>query len=83
MPVLASAQQRMKTVSSIEEKLGASWFAIVGVIMLVIGVALLGKLALQNLGPMGKCFILYAIGASLSPAAFRLKNEIATSRLAA
>ncbi|MGB9464545.1 MAG: DUF2339 domain-containing protein, partial [Candidatus Acidiferrum sp.] len=54
-------EQRMKTVSSIEELLGANWFAKLGVIMTVIGVALLGKLALQNLGPAGKAFIIYAV----------------------
>jgi hypothetical protein len=54
-------EQRMKTVSSIEELLGANWFAKLGVIMTVIGVALLGKLALQNLGPAGKAFLIYAV----------------------
>lgn len=75
MPAVASSQQRMKTVSSIEEKLGASWFAVLGVIMLVIGVALLGKLALQNLGPLGKCFILFAIGASLLAGGISLEKR--------
>jgi hypothetical protein len=51
----------MKAVSSVEELLGANWFAKLGVIMTVIGVALLGKLALQNLGPGGKALIVYAI----------------------
>jgi hypothetical protein len=54
-------EQRIKSVSSIEEALGASWFAILGVIMTVIGLALLGKLALQNLGPVGKSCILYVV----------------------
>ncbi len=55
----------MKSVSSIEELLGTSWFAILGVIMTVIGLALLGKLALQNLGPAGKSFILYFVSLAL------------------
>ncbi len=54
-------QQSMKSVSSIEEVLGTSWFAILGVIMTVIGLALLGKLAMQNLGPGGKAFLIYAV----------------------
>ena len=58
-------EQRMKSVSSIEELLGTSWFAILGVIMTVIGLALLGKLALQNLGPAGKSFILYFVSLAL------------------
>ncbi|HXJ03590.1 MAG TPA: DUF2339 domain-containing protein [Candidatus Acidoferrum sp.] len=58
-------QRRMNSLSSIEETLGTSWFAILGVIMLVIGLALLGKLALQNLGPAGKSLILYAVSLAL------------------
>lgn len=54
-------QQRMKGVSAIEETLGTNWFAKLGVIMTVIGLALLGKLALQNLGPSGKAFILFVV----------------------
>ena len=65
----------METVSSIEEKLGASWFAIVGVIMLVIGLALGGKLVVQHVGPMGKCFILYAVGASLLAGGISLEKR--------
>jgi Predicted membrane protein (DUF2339) len=51
----------MKAISSIEELLGANWFAKLGVVLTVIGVALLGKLALQNLGPVGKAFLIYAV----------------------
>lgn len=68
-------QERMKAVSSLEEKLGASWFAILGVIMLVIGVALLGKLALQYLGPGGKCFILYAVALGLLAGGISLEKR--------
>jgi hypothetical protein len=57
----SSAQERMKAISSIEELLGANWFAKLGVVLTVIGVALLGKLALQNLGPAGKAFLIYAV----------------------
>jgi uncharacterized membrane protein len=60
-PPKPTLEQRMKSVSSIEEVLGANWFAKLGVIMTVIGLALLGKLALQNLGPAGKAFIIYAV----------------------
>lgn len=75
MPTLAGAQQRMKTVSSIEEKLGASWFAIVGVIMLVIGLALGGKLVMHALGPIGKCFILFAAGIGLLAGGISLEKR--------
>lgn len=53
--------QSVKSVRSIEQVLGTSWFAILGVIMTVIGLALLGKLALQNMGPGGKAFLIYAV----------------------
>lgn len=65
----------MKTVSSIEEKLGASWFAIVGVIMLVIGLALGGKLVMHALGPIGKCFILFAAGIGLLAGGISLEKR--------
>jgi len=65
----------MKSISSIEETLGASWFAILGVIMTVIGLALLGKLALQNLGPAGKSFILYIVSFALLGAGIVLEKR--------
>ncbi|MGC1492474.1 MAG: DUF2339 domain-containing protein, partial [Candidatus Acidiferrum sp.] len=69
-PVRATASrmtlpQSVKSVRSIEEVLGTSWFAILGVIMTVIGLALLGKLALQNMGPSGKVFLIYALSIAL------------------
>jgi Predicted membrane protein (DUF2339) len=54
-------QQRMKKVSGLEEALGANWFAKLGVAMTVIGVALLGMLVVENLGPAGKAFIVFAV----------------------
>lgn len=65
----------MKTVSSIEEKLGASWFAILGVIMTVIGVALGGKLVVQHVGPVGKCLILYAVALGLLSGGISLEKR--------
>ncbi len=58
-------EQRIKSVSAIEESLGANWFAKLGVGMTVIGVALLGMLVLQNLGPAGKALIVYAVAVVL------------------
>jgi len=60
----SSFQKPAKTASSIEELLGKSWFAILGVIMTVIGLALLGKLVLQNVGPAGKALLIYAVAAA-------------------
>jgi hypothetical protein len=58
-------EQRIKKVSALEESLGANWFAKLGVIMTVIGVALLGMLVAQNLGPGGKALIVFAVAAAL------------------
>jgi len=60
---------------SIEEKLGASWFAIVGVIMLVIGFALGGKLVMHAVGPVGKCFILFAVGLGILAGGISLEKR--------
>jgi hypothetical protein len=54
-------QQRMKTVSAIEETLGTNWLLKIGIIMTVIGFALLGILKLRTMGPAGKDFILFLI----------------------
>jgi predicted membrane protein DUF2339 len=54
-------QQRMKKVSAIEETLGTNWLAKIGVILIVIGVALLGIYELGALGAAGKAFISYAV----------------------
>src|SRR5271170_5500166 len=68
--------QRKKTVASFEETLGTSWFAILGVIMTVIGVALLGKLALQHLEAGGKAFLMYVVSiAILAGGIFLEKRE--------
>ncbi len=50
-------QQRMKTVSAIEETLGTNWLNKLGIIILVVGVALFGIYELGALGPLGKVSI--------------------------
>src|SRR5215471_887832 len=52
-------QQRLKTVSSIEETLGTNWLYKLGIIILVVGVALFGIHELGTLGPLGKAGISY------------------------
>jgi len=54
-------QQRMKTVSAIEEALGTNWLPKIGIIMTVIGVALLGILKLRAMGPAGKDLISFLV----------------------
>lgn len=52
-------QQRLKTVSSIEETLGTNWLYKLGIISIVIGVALFGIREFGALGPLGKAGISY------------------------
>jgi predicted membrane protein DUF2339 len=58
-------QQRMKTVSAIEETLGTNWLNKLGIIILVVGVALFGIYELGALGPLGKVGISYLAAVSL------------------
>ena len=58
-------QQRMKTLSAIEEALGTNWLPKIGIIMIVIGVALLGIYELAALGAIGKVGISYLASAVL------------------
>jgi hypothetical protein len=52
-------QQRLKTVSSIEETLGTNWLYKLGIIILVVGVALFGIHEMGTLGALGKAGISY------------------------
>jgi hypothetical protein len=55
----STMQERMKTVSAIEETLGTNWLNKLGIIILVVGVALFGIYELGALGPLGKVGISY------------------------
>jgi Predicted membrane protein (DUF2339) len=69
-------QQRMKTVSAIEETLGTNWLNKLGIIILVVGVALFGIYELGALGPLGKVGISYLASAFLLVGGVYLeKNE--------
>ena len=50
-------QQRIKSVSAMEETLGTNWLNKLGIIILVVGVALFGIYELSAMGPGGKAFI--------------------------
>jgi hypothetical protein len=52
-------QQRLKTVSSIEETLGTNWLLKIGVTLFVIGMAYLGIQELRTLGAVGKALLSY------------------------
>jgi uncharacterized membrane protein len=72
----STLQQRMKTVSAIEETLGTNWLNKLGIIILVVGVALFGIYELGALGPLGKVGISYLASAFLLVGGIYLeKNE--------
>ena len=50
-------QQRIKSVSAMEETLGTNWLNKLGIIILVVGVALFGIYELSAMGPVGKASI--------------------------
>jgi hypothetical protein len=50
-------QQRIRSVSAMEETLGTNWLNKLGIIILVVGVALFGIYELSAMGPGGKAFI--------------------------
>jgi hypothetical protein len=58
-------QQRLKSVSGLEETLGTNWLNKLGIVLLVLGVASFGIYKLQELGPLGKAAISYLAGAAL------------------
>src|SRR5437667_6631759 len=75
-PSRPTLQQRMKTVSAIEETLGTNWLNKLGIIILVVGVALFGIYELGALGPLGKVGISYLASAFLLVGGIYLeKNE--------
>ena len=50
-------QQRLRNVSLLEETLGTNWLNKLGIIMLVLGIALLGIYELGEFGPLGKIML--------------------------
>lgn len=55
----------LRTKLPLEEVLGMNLFAKIGIVLLVLGFALLGRVALVAMGPAGKVALLYAAAATL------------------
>jgi hypothetical protein len=64
-PPHKSFAERLRDVLPLEEVLGMNLFAKIGMVLLVLGFALLGRVALIAMGPAGKVALIYAIGAAL------------------
>ena len=68
--------QRLRDVSLLEETLGTNWLNKLGVIMLVLGIALLGIYELGELGPLGKVMLSCVVsGVLLGGGIYLEKNE--------
>jgi hypothetical protein len=64
-PPRKSFAERLRNVLPLEEVLGMNLFAKIGMVLLVLGFALLGRVALIAMGPAGKVALIYAAGAAL------------------
>jgi hypothetical protein len=64
-PPRASVFSRLRKTLPLEELLGMNLFAKIGIVLLVLGFALLGRVALVAMGPAGKVSLLYAAAAAL------------------
>lgn len=64
-PPRRSFAERLRGVLPLEEVLGMNLFAKIGMVLLVLGFALLGRVALIAMGPAGKVALIYATGAAL------------------
>lgn len=57
--------ERLRTTLPLEELLGTNLFAKIGIVLLVLGLALFGRVALGAMGPGGKVALSYAAAATL------------------
>ncbi len=57
--------EQLRSTLPLEEALGMNLFAKIGIVLLVLGFALLGRVALIAMGPAGKVALLYAVAAAL------------------
>ncbi|HTW80785.1 MAG TPA: DUF2339 domain-containing protein, partial [Terracidiphilus sp.] len=64
-PPRESLFSRLRKTLPLEELLGMNLFAKIGIVLLVLGFALLGRVALVAMGPAGKVSLLYAAAAAL------------------
>jgi hypothetical protein len=62
-PPRPSLAERLKSTLPLEQLLGMNLFAKIGIILLVLGFALLGRVALISMGPLARVVLLYATGA--------------------
>jgi hypothetical protein len=64
-PPRKSFTDRLRATLPLEDVLGMNLFAKIGIVLLVLGFALLGRVALVAMGPAGKVALIYAAAATL------------------
>ncbi|MGD0097164.1 MAG: DUF2339 domain-containing protein [Terracidiphilus sp.] len=64
-PPRKSFAERLRSTLPFEELLGMNLFAKIGIILLVLGFALLGRVALVSMGPMPRVALIYAAAAAM------------------
>jgi hypothetical protein len=58
-------RERLGTALPLEEVLGMNFFAKIGIVLLVLGVAFWGRLALATMGPAERVLMIYAVSAAM------------------
>ena len=64
-PAHETIVDRLKTSLPLEQFLGMNLFAKIGIVLLVLGFALLGRIALLSMGPVARVLLIYAAGSAL------------------
>jgi hypothetical protein len=68
-------RERLGTALPLEEVLGMNFFAKIGIVLLVLGVAFWGRLALASMGPVERVLMIYAVSAGMLGAGVWLEGK--------
>lgn len=67
--------ERLRAVLPLEEVLGMNLFAKLGIVLLVLGFALLGRVALISMGPIARVALIYAVAGVMLGGGIRLEGR--------
>ncbi|MGA7340193.1 MAG: DUF2339 domain-containing protein [Terracidiphilus sp.] len=70
-----SFAERLRATLPLEEVLGMNLFAKIGIVFLVLGFALLGRLAMVSMGPGERVAMIYAVAAAMLAGGIRLEKK--------
>lgn len=74
-PPRKSFAERLRATLPLEEVLGLNLFAKLGIVLLVLGFALLGRVALISMGPMARVALIYAVAGVMLGGGIRLEGR--------